>query len=243
MALDVDTEKKVKTLVRELGDLVEIFKIGPRLFTRYGPRIIEFIQEEGGKVFYDAKFYDIPSVVEKAAQVVGEIGVDMFTLHTLGGSEMMKRASLAARGENPKIKAIGVTILTSLSSSTMKNELGIEKELSKEVLHLSGLAKGAGLDGVVASPEEVDVLRRRLGKDVLLVVPGIRPKGMRKDDQQRVMSPGEAIIRGADLLVVGRPVLEAKDPGGALEEILEEMEKALLEISDKEVRKIEEDHR
>jgi len=218
--------EKVRVLVRQLSELVGIFKVGPRVFTRYGPKIIEIIRREGARVFYDAKFYDIPSVVEKAAQVVGEMGVDMFTVHTLGGSEMMRRAASAAKEKNPKIKAIGVTILTSLDSSAVRRELGIEKDLREEVLHLAGLARGAGLDGVVSSPQELESLRRAFGRNILLVVPGIRPKGMKKGDQRRVMTPAEAVKRGADFLVLGRPVLEAEDPGKLLEKILEEIENA-----------------
>jgi len=227
LALDVDTEEKAMSLVCELGEFVGIFKVGHRLFTRYGPGIIEAIQKEGARVFYDAKFYDIPSVVEKAAQTVGEMGVDMFTLHTLGGFEMMKRACLAAREKNPEIKVIGVTILTSLDSSGLKNELGIARDLKEEVIHLSRLATNAGLDGVVSSPEEIESLRRAFGRGLLLVVPGIRTGGMKKNDQRRVMSPGEAIRKGADFLVLGRPVLEAEDPRGSVEKILEEMKEAL----------------
>jgi len=226
LALDVDTVEKIRVLVRQLSELVGIFKVGPRVFTRYGPKIIEIIQREGARVFYDAKFYDIPSVVEKAAQVVGEMGVDMFTMHTLGGSEMMRRAASAAKEKNSKIKAIGVTILTSLDSSAVRRELGIEKSLREEVLHLARLARGAGLDGVVSSPQELESLRRAFGRNILLVVPGIRPKGMKKGDQRRVMTPAEAVKRGADFLVLGRPVLEAEDPGKVLEKILEEIEDA-----------------
>jgi len=227
LALDVDTEEKAMSLVRELGEFVGIFKVGHRLFTRYGPGVIEAIQKEGARVFYDAKFYDIPSVVENAAHAVGDIGVDMFTLHTLGGFEMMKRACLAAREKNAEIKVIGVTILTSLDSSGLKNELGIARDLKEEVIHLSRLATNAGLDGVVSSPEEIESLRRAFGRDFLLVVPGIRTGGMKKNDQRRVMSPGEAIRKGADFLVLGRPVLEAEDPRGAVEKILEEVKEAL----------------
>lgn len=224
LALDVDTKSEVITLVRELIDLVEVFKVGHRLFTRYGPKIIEVIQKEGGRVFYDAKFYDIPSVVEKAAQAVGEMGVDMFTLHTLGGYKMMELASIAVKKKHPEIKVIGVTVLTCLNSLILKEELGIERGLKEEVLHLAGLAKKAGLDGVVASSYEIESIRQVVGEKFLLIVPGIRPQGVGINDQERVMTPEEAIKRGADFLVVGRPVLRADNPREAVKKILKEIE-------------------
>ncbi|RLE06779.1 orotidine-5'-phosphate decarboxylase [Candidatus Aerophobetes bacterium] len=224
LALDVDTKGEVKTLVRELVEFVGIFKVGPRLFTRYGPEIVEIVKKEGGKVFYDAKFYDIPSVVEKAAEAVGEMGVDMFTLHTLGGYRMMKAAAVGAKEKYSEIKVIGVTVLTCLNSLILKEELGIERDLKEEVVHLAGLAKRAGLDGVVASSYEIKDIREALGEKFLLVVPGIRPRGAEKDDQQRVMTPEEAIRRGADFLVLGRPILKADSPREAVKKILKEIE-------------------
>jgi len=223
LALDVDTRKEVENLVDNLSEFVAMFKVGPRLFTKYGPSIIKFIQKRGGRVFYDAKFYDIPSVVEKAAQKVAEMQVDMLTLHTLGGSEMMKAAIKGAKKENEKIKVVGVTLLTSLTSQVIKEELGIERKINEEVLHLANLAKKVGLDGVVSSPWEVEDLRKVVEEDFLLVVPGIRPFGGKKNEQKRVMGPREALIKGADFLVIGRPILTSTDPLKTTKKILREI--------------------
>ena len=224
LALDVDTQTEVETLVEELSNFVGFFKVGHRLFTRYGPKIIEVIKKKGAKVFYDAKFYDISSVVEKAAAVVAELGVDMFTLHTLGGSEMLQAALKAAKAKNKEIKVLGVTLLTSLDSRILKEDLGIKRELKEEVIRLAFLARKAGLDGVVASPYEARELRRSFGSDFLLVVPGIRLKGYKKNEQKRVLDPKEAIERGADFLVVGRPILTSDNPVKTTKRILKEIE-------------------
>ncbi len=224
LALDVDSQERAKAIVEKLSEFMGIFKVGPRLFTRCGPKIIDLIKERNSKVFYDAKFYDIPSVVKKAAQASAEMGVDMLTLHTLGGSEMMKAAVEGIRSENSKVKVLGVTLLTSLSSRILKEELGIKKNLNEEIIHLAGLARKAGLDGVVTSAWELEQLRRNFGSDFILVVPGIRPPGSGKNEQRRISTPKEAIEKGADFLVVGRPILNSKDPVETAKRILKEME-------------------
>lgn len=224
LALDVDTKEEAELLARELKDLVRMFKVGPRLFTRYGPKIIEAIRKQGIGVFYDAKFHDIPSVVAKATEAAVRMGVNMLTVHTLGGLAMMEAAVEALKGKAEDTKIVGVTILTSLDSSTLKEELGVGKDLSQEVVHLAKLAKKAGLDGVVSSPKELVVLRRAFSKDFLLVVPGIRPKGVASNEQHRFLTPGEAVRRGADLIVVGRPILAAEDPLESTKNILREIE-------------------
>ena len=227
LALDVDTLKEAEFLGRELKDLVGMFKVGPRLFTRYGPKIIESIQKKGVGVFYDAKFHDIPSVVAKAVGTAGRMGVKMLTLHTLGGLAMMEAAIEALKGKAEDTKVVGVTILTSLDSSTLKEELGVGRDLSQEVVHLAHMAKKAALDGVVTSPKELEDLRRTFPQNFLLVVPGIRPKGVASNEQHRFLTPGESIRRGADFIVVGRPILAAEDPLEATKNILKEIESSL----------------
>ena len=224
LALDVDTEKEVEGLVEKLANFVGIFKVGHRLFTKYGPGIIKIIKRKKVKVFYDAKFYDISSVVEKAAETVADLGVDMFTVHTLGGLEMMQRARKAAKKRNRSIKILGVTLLTSFNAQTLEDELGIERNLEEEVLHLANLAKRGGLDGVVASPYEIETLRNNFGHSLLLIVPGVRPEGSRKDEQKRVLTPRQAIKRGADFVVIGRPILASADPVRTARRILREIE-------------------
>jgi len=224
LALDVDTQEEVEGLVEKLADFVGIFKVGHRLFTRYGPKIIKVIKKKKVKVFYDAKFYDISSVVEKAAETVADLGVDMFTMHTLGGLGMIQRARKAAKKRNRFIKVLGVTLLTSLNSQVLEEELGIERNLKEEVIHLANLAKKGGLDGVVASSYEIEELRRNFGNDLLLIVPGVRPRGSKKDEQKRVLTPRQAIKRGADFVVIGRPILDSADPVRTAKRILEEIE-------------------
>ena len=227
LALDVDTQKEAEFLGRELKDLVGMFKVGPRLFTRYGPKVIEAIGKEGVGVFYDAKFHDIPSVVAKAAAAAARMGVNMITVHTLGGLAMMEAAMGGLKGKAKDIKVVGVTILTSLDSSILREELGVGRDLPQEVVHLAKLAKKAGLDGVVSSPEELEDLRQTFPKNFLLVVPGIRPMGVASNEQHRFLTPGEAIRRGADFIVVGRPILAADDPLEATRNILKEIERSL----------------
>ncbi len=212
VALDVDAEEQVQKLVRDLNEWVGFFKIGVRLFFHYGPSIVELVNKSGGRVFLDAKLHDIPSVVEAAAGVIGKMGVKMLTVHTLGGMEMMKRAVQAAKRKNPEIKVLGVTLLTSLDEKVLKEELGIEGRVGEKVLFLAQRAKEAGLDGVVCSGKEVQVLRKSLGQDFLLVVPGIRMGQIKGDEQKRVLTPQEAVRRGADYLVIGRPILQSSDP-------------------------------
>lgn len=227
LALDVDTLKEAEFLGQELRDLVGMFKVGPRLFTRYGPKIIETIQKEGVGVFYDAKFHDIPSVVAKAAGTAGRMGVRMLTVHTLGGLAMMEAAMEGLKGKAEDTKVVGVTILTSLDSSILREELGVGRDLSQEVVHLAHLAKKAGLGGVVTSPEELEDLRRTFPRNFLLIVPGIRPMGVVSNEHHRFLTPGEAIRRGADFIVVGRPILAADDPVEATKNILKEIESSL----------------
>lgn len=215
VALDVDTEEQVRKLVFDLNKWVGFFKIGVRLFFHYGPSVVELVNKFGGRVFLDAKLHDIPSVVEAAAGIIGKMGVSMLTVHTLGGIEMMKRSVQAAKRENSKIKVLGVTLLTSLDEKILKEELGIEGKMKEKVLFLAQKAKEAGLDGVVCSGKEVGVLRKSLGQDFLLVVPGIRMGRMGRikgDEQKRVLTPQEAVRRGADYLVIGRPILQSPDP-------------------------------
>ncbi len=227
VALDVDTQEEAELLGRELKDLVGMFKVGPRLFTRYGPKIVEAIRKEGIGVFYDAKFHDIPSVVAKGVEATVRMGVSMLTVHTLGGLAMMQAAMEATNGKAEDTKIVAVTILTSLDSFALREELGIRRDLPQEVIHLATLAKKAGLDGVVTSPKELEDLRQTLPRDFLLVAAGIRPKGVAKGEQHRTLTPGEAIRRGADFIVVGRPILAVEDPLESTKNILREIESSL----------------
>ena len=221
-----------------------MFKINIHLFTAEGPSAVEKLRRLGPEIFLDLKFHDIPNTVTGAvSSAIALSGVRLLNVHTLGGLEMM-RAAVKARDESKLAKSItksqlpkliGVTILTSMDNAAL-GEVGIAGPASRRVVKLARLAQKAGLDGVVASPQEVRAIRRACGKDFLIVVPGVRPEvgrssgraGKRKaDDQARVATPAEAIRAGADYLVVGRPITGAPDPESAARSILEEISSAL----------------
>lgn len=219
LALDLEDLAEVRSLVRELKNEVEMFKLGYRLLVPYGPRVVEVVKEEGGKVFYDGKFMDIPSVVKEATRRVAEMGVDMLTLHLLGGERMIEEGVEGARMVKEDILILGVTILTSLGEEDLPS-LGIEKKLSEEALNLTLMGKKKGVSGVVCSPRELSILRKRAGKDFLLVTPGIRPPWLPPQDQRRTLTPQEAFKKGADFIVLGRAVLHSPNPQETLRKIL-----------------------
>ncbi len=236
VALDVATAAEARSIVAELRGEVGAFKIGLQLFTAAGASFVREMVEAETKIFLDVKFHDIPNTVAKASIEAARLGVWMFNVHALGGSEMMRRTVEAVREicdkENfiqPKL--IGVTILTSSTQQTLK-EVGIETKTSKQVLKLAQLTAKCGLDGVVASPLEIKMVRAATEKkDFLIVTPGIRSSrtGLQietSDDQKRVMTAREAIVAGADYLVIGRPILQAEDKISAVRKILEEAETA-----------------
>jgi len=201
VALDVDSFEKAKKLVDKLAPYVTIFKVGSQLFVNSGPGIIKYIKKKRKKVFLDLKFFDIPNTVEKAVAEGARHGVSMLTLHATGGFEMLKKASLALRGRSVRPLLLGVTVLTSM-----------KKTGPGEVVRLARMAKKAGLDGCVCSAKETKQVKKACGRHFIAVNPGVRPRGTRKNDQKRVTTPEEAIKRGADYIVIGRPVTKAKDP-------------------------------
>jgi orotidine-5'-phosphate decarboxylase len=228
LALDVSTYDDAIETVRKFKDHIDIFKIGSELFTSVGPRIIKEIHLMGKKVFLDLKFHDIPNTVAKSALAAAELGVFMFNVHTLGGFDMMQKASqtLSQRSlehnmERPRL--IGVTILTSISQDALRDELSVAVRMNTQVKHLAGLAQRAGLDGVVASPEDAEMIRSRFGKGFLIVTPGIRPSWSSMDDQKRTLTPRRAVQNGADYLVIGRAITSQPDPISALKRIEEEI--------------------
>jgi len=230
-ALDVSSVEEARDWVNLLKDHLRIFKIGKELFTSCGPSAVKAVIEEGGEVFLDLKFHDIPNTVARVVQGVLNLGVRMFNLHTLGGLRMMEVAremvdGLVEKGGVKRPIILGVTILTSMGDEELR-EIGFERGLEDEVLRLATLARRAGLDGVVASPKEVRVIRKKLGKDFVIVTPGIRLPSSKPDDQRRTMTPGEAVKGGADYIVVGRPIREAKAPVEEINRIINDMRCAL----------------
>lgn len=228
VALDVETAVEARQIVGELKDEVGAFKIGLQLFTSAGASFVREVAGSGCKVFLDVKFHDIPNTVASAAREVARLGVWMFNIHALGGSEMMLRTAEAVSDvcekegwERPKI--IGVTVLTSSNRDTLL-EVGIGEEVDSQVLNLARLTAKCGLDGVVASPHEVRSIREITDdRNFLIVTPGIRPDFATNNDQKRVMTPSEAVSAGSDYLVIGRPILMAKDRLEAVKKILGEV--------------------
>jgi orotidine-5'-phosphate decarboxylase len=229
VALDVKTESEAQRLVDMLRGIAGMFKIGSQLFTASGPTFVRKIVNSGERVFLDLKFHDIPNTVAAAGVEAMRLGVSIFNVHAAGGSEMMRRTATAvaesADSEGLKRPSIiAVTVLTSADQKTL-TEVGWTTNPEALVGSLSMLAEAAGLDGVVASPLEVGIVRSVVkNAGFIVIVPGVRPKGAALDDQSRVTTPREAIDAGADYLVVGRPIIEAPDPAGAALQIVDEME-------------------
>ena len=228
VALDVDNLEQAKDLVRLLAPEVGMFKIGKQLFTHAGPQAVRLIQDLGGEIFLDLKFHDIPNTVAKAAIEATRLGVRMFNVHASGSLEMMRttvkeveRVSRQQKLRRPIMLA--VTVLTSLGQEDLQR-VGVERKVADQVVRLALLTKQAGMDGVVASSHEVSDIRAACGRQFVIVTPGIRPAEANRDDQQRVMTPHDAVRAGVDYIVVGRPILESKDPVKAARTIVAEME-------------------
>lgn len=230
-ALDVDSFAEAENWVRQLHRQVGLFKVGKQLFTRCGPAVVEMVHREGGSVFLDLKYHDIPNTVAMAAVEACRLGVKMVNVHALGGREMMARTvaevdRVTPRGDAGRPLLLAVTILTSSTEATLQ-EVGIDRPVREMVPRLARLAQESGMDGVVASPQEVELIRAACGPDFAIVTPGVRPGFASLDDQKRVTTPGEAIAAGADYLVIGRPISAAADPVAAATLILDEMSAAL----------------
>lgn len=227
-ALDVPTADEARAVIEELRGEVGAFKVGLQLFTAVGASFVREIVRRDIKIFLDVKFHDIPNTVAKAAIEVARLGVWMFNVHALGGSEMMLRTAnevreICAKENLRQPKIIGVTVLTSASGEALE-EAGIDKKIDRQVLRLARLTAKCELDGAVASPHEVETIRQAVGnQDFLIVTPGIRPIFATNDDQKRVMTPKEAVSVGSDYLVIGRPILQAADKVRAARQILEEI--------------------
>lgn len=229
IALDVETAAEALRLVSMLRGLAGMFKIGMQLFTAAGPALVREIVNSGERVFLDLKYHDIPNTVARAGVEATRLGVSIFNIHAAGGSEMMRRTRDAvdecvrAEGHAPPL-VIAVTALTSANESVL-NEIGQSWNPEELVTRLALLAEASGMNGVVASPREVGIVRAAVKKpDFVVVTPGVRPAGADSFDQKRVATPGQAIQAGADYLVVGRPILDASDPAQAAQQILDEME-------------------
>ena len=230
VALDVGDLTVANRLITTLSGEVKWFKIGKQLFTAVGPASVKLLHEAKKNIFLDLKFHDIPNTVAGAVASGTKLGANMINMHASGGLEMMRAAREAAEKQAsaldlPKPILLGVTVLTSVNEATFQRDFGTQRKLEDQVAYLAELSQEAGLDGVVASPLEIDLIRKVCGDDFVILTPGVRPAWAVSNDQQRVMTPAEAIDAGADYIVVGRPITAVDNPRDAARAILEEIDK------------------
>ena len=219
VALDVSSAAAAQKIVAAVGDSAFAYKVGKQLFTAEGPQIVRNLVASGRQVFLDLKYHDIPSTVASAVREAAKLHVSMLTVHASGGGRMLRAAVDAARNMNPTLMVLAVTVLTSLDDSDLE-KMGVRGKVVDQVLRLSALAIADGCDGVVASAQEATELRNELDGEFLIVTPGVRPAGMGRGDQVRVVTPAEAIAAGATHIVVGRPITQAADPTAEARAIL-----------------------
>jgi orotidine-5'-phosphate decarboxylase len=221
VALDVSDAAAAFQLVDRLDGTCRWLKVGMELYYAAGNSLVEALRERGFSIFLDLKLHDIPNTVAGAVRSATTAGAELLTVHASGGGAMLRAAAEAARAPgSPRL--IAVTVLTSMDASELIS-VGVSSSPAEQALRLARLAKNSGIDGMVCSAEEVSSLRREIGPEALLVIPGIRPAGANQDDQRRIAAPGEAISRGASMLVVGRPITQASDPAEAARAILAEI--------------------
>jgi orotidine-5'-phosphate decarboxylase len=228
VALDVKTPEEAIALIDTLSPVVDVFKVGVAPFTGYGQEVLDKLEDVGKKVFLDLKFHDIPNTVKNAAYVSTAKGVFMLNFHCLGGKKMLRAAAEGAKEASAALGKklpilLGVTILTSMDAEEMR-AIGLAGNVQEKVIELAQLASEAGMDGVVASAQEAETIKQSVGKDFVVVTPGVRPEWAAAGDQKRIGTPKGAIENGADYIVVGRPIIQAPDPQDAARRIIEEME-------------------
>jgi len=234
LGLDIDDISAAYSLIDKLGPFIKFYKVGLQLITKDGPRMVMTLKRKGLKIFYDAKFFDIPQTVYNACYEVTRLGVDFVNVHAMGGMKMIKFAKQAIEDASNKLqvekpKLLAVTVLTSFENKEIKNILKTKFDVKKMVIHLAKMAKKAGADGVVCSPKEIRLIRKECGRDFIIVTPGIRIGKIEKDDQKRIMTPYEAIKYGADYIVVSRPIIQAEDKIDIVEKIINQMQEAYNE--------------
>ncbi len=230
LALDVDSREQALALVKNLAPHVGAFKVGMQLFNSCGPKIVEEINQLGGRVFLDLKFHDIPNTVAAAGRVITRLNCFMFNVHAAGGREMMRQVVEEVEDEAKKLAvaaplSLAVTVLTSISQEELEEEIGVKGTKLKDlVVKWAVMAKECGISGVVSSPQEVEAIRAACGPEFKIVTPGIRPAWSEKNDQKRITTPSQALQMGADFMVIGRPITQAENPVEAALRIISELE-------------------
>jgi len=222
LALDVPSRAEAEAFLDRIGGDLRWVKIGLQMFVREGPDIIDAVTKRGHRIFLDLKLHDIPNQVASAVRSLKGRPIDLLTLHAGGGAEMMRQAVIAARETNPNLNLLAVTVLTSFDEAGL-TETGVAGGAAAQVERLAALALQAGVPGLVCSPHELPALRKKFGSQPILVTPGVRPVGAEAGDQKRIMTPREAAAAGSSFIVVGRPLIQAKDPRAALAAIRAEM--------------------
>lgn len=216
VALDVQDLEKAKSLVDDICPYVDIFKVGPTLAIS-SPQIIDFINEKGARVFLDLKLYDIPTTVARTVKSLAKLKIYSLSIHISGGLEMLKAAL-----QSSSLLLWGVTVLTSFNQQDLK-KLGINHSIEEQVINLAKLGQSAGLKGIICSPQEISLVRQNCGDEINIITPGIRLKLLPGDDQKRYMTPIQAIRQGADYIVIGRPIIEDKNPVEVVKNIIKEI--------------------
>jgi len=229
LGLDVEDSALAYDLIEKLAPHVKFYKVGLQLITREGPKIIMTLRRKGLKIFYDAKFYDIPQTVFNSCYEAARLGVNMVNVHALGGPKMIQYAKDGLEKASDKLQIhkpllLAVTILTSYENKDLKKYMKINLPIKDMVLHLADMAKKAGADGIVCSPEETRIIKKEFGKDFVVVTPGIRMGKVNKDDQKRIKTPYEAIKDGSDYIVVARPILQSEDKQATIMEIINQIQ-------------------
>jgi orotidine-5'-phosphate decarboxylase len=227
VALDVEDRASALGLVEQLSGMVGMFKVGSQLFTAEGPQLVREIVTAGERVFLDLKFHDIPNTVAGAVEAAARLGVSILNVHTLGGSEMMRAAAHAVGDRGlmwiTRPAVLGVTVLTSMDKADL-DDIGVKSDVARQVVRLAALARDSGLDGIVASPHEIRLIREEIAAErFIILTPGIRPAWSARGDQKRIATPADALGDGADLIVIGRAITEHPEPRAAAERILEEI--------------------
>jgi orotidine-5'-phosphate decarboxylase len=222
LALDMEAKADALALLEQVGNGLNWVKVGLQMFTRWGPEFLTQVASRNYRIFLDLKLHDIPNTVASAVRSLAHCPVEMLTLHASGGPEMIEAAKKARDESGSEVKLIAVTILTSINEGIL-TEIGLQGPISKRVNALGKMAVESGVDGLVCSPLELNILRENLGNEPLLITPGIRPTRGEIDDQKRVMTPTDAAQAGSSFIVVGRPILNAIDPHAAALQIRDEL--------------------